>query len=255
MRDSHGTFIWYELNTPDPEAATAFYRSVLGWDPAPFPGNDNGYQILHAAHGAAGGLMPIGPETECAVPGWFGYVGMDDVEAAVRDALAAGGTEHIPPTDIPGVGRFALLADPQGATFYVMRGESDEKGEAFSVDAVGHCNWNELATDDPEAALRFYGGLFGWRKEGGMPMGAMGEYEFLSHDGTTFGAQMRRTADGPGPLWTFYFGVGDIDGAHRALLDGGGAVHFGPDEIPGGMFAIVASDPQGALFGLVGPRV
>jgi predicted enzyme related to lactoylglutathione lyase len=65
---------------------------------------------------------------------------------------------------------------------------------------------------------------------------------------------MKRTPEGPPPAWNFYFGVEDIDGAAKAVSANGGAIHYGPAEVPGGVFIIVAGDPQGALFGLVGPR-
>ncbi len=87
-----------------------------------------------------------------------------------------------------------------------------------------------------------------------MPMGEMGDYRFIEHGGRTIGAVMRRMPEGPPPLWTFYFGVEDIDVAAQAVPGSGGTIHYGPAEVPGGVFIIVGSDPQGALFGLVGPR-
>ena len=87
-----------------------------------------------------------------------------------------------------------------------------------------------------------------------MPMGELGEYRFINHNGGMIGAVMRNPADGPPPLWHFYFYVPDIDQAAAKVDAGGGKVHQGPHEIPGGDFMIVATDPQGALFGAVGPR-
>src|SRR5690606_22429029 len=103
-------------------------------------------------------------------PSWFGYVGVDDVDGIVADIVKAGGVQYIPPTDVPGVGRFAMLADPQGAPFYVMRGEPDETSTAFSPAKAGHCQWNELSTSDPAGALSFYTSRFGWTKGDTMPM-------------------------------------------------------------------------------------
>jgi predicted enzyme related to lactoylglutathione lyase len=87
-----------------------------------------------------------------------------------------------------------------------------------------------------------------------MPMGEMGDYQFITQNGQMIGAVMNRTSEGPPPAWTFYFGVEDIDVAARAVSGNGGIIHYGPAEVPGGSFIIVAGDPQGALFGLVGPR-
>src|SRR5690625_7310585 len=76
----------------------------------------------------------------------------------------------MPPLDIPDVGRLAMVTDPQGAVFYVMRGFSNQISLAFAADKprVGHCAWNELSTTDPEAAKAFYFREFGWTKDGEM---------------------------------------------------------------------------------------
>jgi predicted enzyme related to lactoylglutathione lyase len=87
-----------------------------------------------------------------------------------------------------------------------------------------------------------------------MPMGEMGEYRFITHQGGPLGTAMNRMPGGPPPSWNFYFGVADIDTAAAAVSGVGGTIHHGPTEVPGGAFIIIGSDPQGAMFGLVGPR-
>jgi predicted enzyme related to lactoylglutathione lyase len=189
-----------------------------------------------------------------ARPGWLGYIGVDDVDATAADIVKAGGAQHMPATDIPGVGRLAMLANPQGAMFYVMRGAIEGTSTSFAPTKTGHCHWNELATSDPGAALTFYRKRFGWETSDAMSMGEAGDYQFLTQNGETFGAVMKRREDGPPPRWTFYFGVEDIDVATKAATERGATVHYGPVEVPGDCLIIIASDPQGALFGLVGPR-
>lgn len=259
MANPHGDFIWYELMTSDVEAAVAFYGGVLGWASQAFDPSGVGYRVFRAADAHVGGMMPLPAEAAQAGgrPGWLGYIGVDDVDAAAADIVAAGGARHVPPTDIPGVGRFALLADPQGAVFYVMRGAMEQESTAFAPTKTGHCHWNELATSDQPAALAFYGKLFGWEKGDSMPMGEMGEmgdYQLITQHGQAVGGVMPRMEGGPPPMWTFYFGVEDIDIAKETATRLGATVHHGPTEVPGGAFIIVASDPQGAVFGLVGPR-
>jgi hypothetical protein len=154
------------------------------------------------------------------------------------------------------VGRIAMLADPQGAPFYVMRGAVENGTSlafAFDKPRPGHCAWNELATSDPKAALKFYGGQFGWVKDGEMDMGPAGAYEFLRH-GFMFGAVTPYMGEGGSPLWTYYFRVPDIDVAVDKIATGGGKVWHGPMEIPGGDFVINGVDPQDAYFALVGGR-
>lgn len=118
----------------------------------------------------------------------------------------------------------------------------------------GHSQWNELTTLDQAAALKFYLGQFGWEKGEAMPMGPLGDYRFLNHQGRMIGAMMNRMPDGPPPACNFYFGVADIDVAATAVTGHSGAIHHGPVEVPGGLFSLNACDPQGAAFGLVGPR-
>jgi predicted enzyme related to lactoylglutathione lyase len=257
MTNRHGDFIWYELLTTDPAAAAKFYDAVIGWQMRSADGPAGGYRIFGIGGADVAGLMAIEQDAHGSImrPGWLGYVGVDDVDAASTQIVQSGGVQHVPPTDIPGVGRFAMVADPQGVVFYVMRGSVEGESTSFSQTRAGHCHWNELATGDPAAALAFYTAHFRWEKGDSMPMGDMGDYQFITHHGQTIGAVMRRMHGGPPPAWTFYFGVEDIDVAARAVPDNGGTIHYGPAEVPGGVYIIVASDPQGAMFGLVGPRV
>ena len=257
MANKHGDFIWYELMTSDPAAAERFYGAVLGWRTRlAAEGAPVDYRIFGTGEADVAGLMAVPAEAAAAGmrPRWLGYVGVDDVDAAAAEIVRAGGAQHVPPTDIPGVGRFALVADPQGAAFYVMRGGTEGTSASFAPGKTGHCYWNELATTDQEAALAFYTAHFGWQRGDAMPMGEAGEYRFITHGGGPLGAVMARMPGGPPPAWTFYFGVADIDAAAAAVWGAGGTVHHGPAEVPGGMFIIVGGDPQGAVFGLVGPR-
>lgn len=256
MANRHGDFIWYELMTSDPAAAERFYGAVLGWQARSTEGSKFGYRIFGTGEADVAGLMTIPADAACAGmrPRWFPYIGVNDVDATTAEILRTGGMQHVPPTDIPGVGRFAMVADPQGIAFYVMRGAMEGTSTSFCPRKTGHCHWNELATSDQAAALAFYTGRFGWERGDAMPMGEMGDYQFITHQGEMLGAVMTRMPGGPPPAWNFYFGVDDIDIAARTVSGEGGAVHHGPVEVPGGVFIIVASDPQGAMFGLVGAR-
>lgn len=248
----HGDFIWYELMTPDAAAAQAFYGPVIGWTVSEM-GPD--YQLWNIEGVPVAGLME---SPDCAPggsmpPAWVGYVGVTDVDATAAALKADGGQVWKEPWDIPGVGRMAVVADAQGVAFCIMRGASEDPSTSFDQSAVGHCNWNEMATPDPEAALAFWNRHFGWTGGEVMPMGDMGDYTFIDHGGRTIGAVMRNMGGRP-PSLLYYFGVIDIDAAAQAITPGGGTIHYGPSEIPGGSFIIVATDPQGAWFGLVGPR-
>jgi predicted enzyme related to lactoylglutathione lyase len=255
-RNPHGSFIWYELLTSDPEAAAVFYGDVIGWTAASAgqPGID--YRIFCADDGPVAGHMklPDGAGEAGMRTGWLGYIGVDDVDAAIADVESAGGKVHMPPMDLEGVGRIALLADPQGVAFYVMRGSSEEASHSFDPAKPGHCSWNELSTTDQDAALAFYAGRFGWKAGDVMPMGELGGYQFIDHDGGTIGGIMTHRPGGPPAGWRFAFRVRDVDDSAKRIADGGGTVLHGPAEVPNGDFVVVASDPEGAPFMAVGPR-
>jgi hypothetical protein len=197
--------------------------------------------------------LPEGAAEAGMRPGWLGYIGVDDVDSAVARIEASGGKVHMPAMDLEGVGRIALVADPQGVPFYVMRGASDEASTSFAPRKAGHCNWNELSTPDQDGALAFYTSRFGWEKGEVMPMGEMGGYQFINHGGGMIGAIMRSPPGRP-PGWNFAFGVPSIDVAAERIPAAGGTIHHGPIEVPGGDWVIMATDPPGAAFMVVGPR-
>lgn len=262
MTNPHGSFIWYELMTPDPDASKAFYDAVVGWAIEPHPSGEMDYRMISIPGGGnAGGVMRLSTEMQDhgARPGWLGYLGVNDVDAMVSAVEQHGGKTLMPAHDLPGVGRFAMIADPQGAPLYIMKptpppGQEGADSDVFSVDQPMHVRWNELATADPEAAIHFYQQHFGWHQQGDMDMGAMGKYRFLQHGGVGIGAVMAKPPQMPVSMWSYYIGVDDIDRAATAVTEGGGKILHGPVEIPGGEFSLNAMDPQGASFGLVGPR-
>ncbi|RHW18875.1 VOC family protein [Sphingomonas gilva] len=256
MTNPHGSFIWYELMTKDPEASKAFYGDVIGWTVGEAMPGGMDYRMLTAPDGHVGGMLGL-TDAMCeggARPCWLGYFGVDDVDQALEKVTAAGGQVMMAASDIPDVGRIAMVTDPQGVPFYVMRGASDEASHAYDRMTPGHVSWNELLTPDPDAALDFYGSIFGYRKEGAMPMPGMGDYIFISHGGGDPIGAVMKNSDGTPAAWGFYFRVPDIDAAKARVEQGGGRVIFGPEEVPGGEMVLNAIDPEGVLFGLVAPK-
>lgn len=258
-----GGFIWYELMTPDPAASKAFYDTVVGWDigtdsVAP----DIEYRMIQRSDGGnAGGVLTLTEDMRAngARPMWLGYIHDTDVDARVAAAEADGGTVLMRPWDQPEVGRLALLTGPEGAPFYIMKpippdGNPDAASDVFAYDKAQHVRWNELSSSDQDRSIEFYTRQFGWEQKDTMPMGEMGEYKFLYRGEGMIGAVMRKQPQTPASLWLFYIGVDDIDRAAEAVTTGGGTILHGPIEIPGGEFSLVGADPQGAAFGLVGPR-
>lgn len=257
MTNPHGSFIWYELLTADPGAATAFYSDVVGWTIGdPLPGGMD-YRGINAADGMAGGMMGLNADMFAggARPVWLGYFGVDDVDASVAAIVADGGQVHLPAFDVPEVGRIAMVSDPQGIPFYVMRGASDQSSTAYQRMGFGHVGWNELFAPDDAAAIAFYGKHFNLSTAGSMPMGEMGDYTFLANTeskGDAIGAVMR-TPPGASPGWGFYFRVVEIQAAKAAVEAAGGTVREDPMQVPGGEWVIHCADPEGVSFGLVSP--
>lgn len=256
MTNPEGTPVWYELMTADPDAAKAFYDSAVGWTICSRPSGEIDYRMIVTADGSnAGGVMRLsGVMTEGrARPGWFFYIGVENVDASVARATAAGARVLIEAWTLEGVGRMAMLADPQGNPFYVMRGASNDTSAAFDSAGIGKCTWNELITGDQASALRFYGTVFGWTYPDRMPMGEIGDYVFINVAGTTIGAIVQRRADSPAANWRFYFRSSDLEIAADNATKSGGTVVAGPMEVPGGDRIIVVNDPEGVHFGIVGP--
>ena len=262
MPDGRGSFIWYELVTPDADAAKRFYDAVVGWDIATSSDFPNGYRMIGRSDGKmAGGVLPLTDEMKAhgARPMWLGYIDVDDVDATAKAIRDDGGGVLMDPFDIPGVGRVALVADPVGVPVYIMKptppmDDPDAKSDVFDPMKPQHVRWNELSTTDQDGAIAFYGRHFGWAQEGGMPMGEMGDYKFIQANGVGIGAVMRKPEQSPASAWLYYFGVDDIDRGTKAITDGGGQLFYDPMEIPDGEYAVAGLDPQGAAFGLVGPR-
>jgi predicted enzyme related to lactoylglutathione lyase len=254
MARSQSGFIWYELMTQDVAAAKAFYGQVVGWTMGSMPGPNMNYTILQAAQTGVGGIMPMPAHLiEADVPDhWVGYVHADDVDAAVAKIQSLGGSVHVPPTDIPDVGRFAVLADPQGAIFQLLK--PNQAGERVPSADPGHITWHELHTTDWEKAFDFYSSMFGWEKGRAMDMGPMGTYQLFTLKGADTGAMFNSPVATHRRFWLYYFNVDDIEAAGKRIVDGGGTIMHGPAPVPGGGWIIQATDPTGAWFAVLGPK-
>ena len=247
-------FVWYELMTSDAEAAEVFYRKVVGWNAQDSGQAGMNYTLLLAGNVPTAGLMAL-PKEACdagAKPGWTGYVGVDDVDAYVGRVTRAGGVVHVPPTDIPKVGRFAMVADPQGAVFCLFKGLSEMQQSEPDPNKPGLIGWHELMAVDGGKAFDFYASLFGWTKTEAIDMGAMGRYQLFAAGGPAIGGMMTKMAKMPVPFWNYYFQVESVGAALERLKTAGGNVINGPMEVPGGSWIVQAFDPQGAMFSLVG---
>lgn len=257
MTRVHGHPVWFDLATArgDLDAAGAFYRRVLDWQVADSGMEGFAYHLATVDGAPVAGLMEMPDDMAGMPPAWTIHFGVNDADKAAADIRAAGGRVVREPADIPGTGRFAICADPQGAPFGILCPDPMEDGgaaQAFDPQKAGHGNWMELATTDPDAGFDFYAGLLGWRKSTAMDMGEMGQYQMFSHDGADIGGMMA-LGTAPQPRWLVYFGVNGMNPAASRITAAGGTVRHGPAPVPGDAHIVIATDPQGAWFAMVGP--
>jgi len=257
MSQHASLFVWHELMTSDAPAATAFYTAVLGVATAVQPMPDGDYTLLSAGGTQVAGLMalPAAAAAAGARPGWTGYVAVADVDAKAAAVQAAGGTVCHPPADIPGVGRFATVADPHGAVFTLFSGSGSDEPPVSTPGTPGTVGWNELMANDLDSAWGFYSGLLGWVKDTAVDMGPMGTYQLFAPaaGAPAIGGMMTRPPELPAAFWLHYFNVAAIDAGAQRVRDAGGQVLNGPMEVPGGSWIVQCMDPQGAAFALVAP--
>jgi uncharacterized protein len=221
----------------------------------PMPGMT--YTLFTVGETHVSGLMdlPEDARKRSAPPSWLGYVAVDDVDATAEHAKRLGGAVHVPPRDIPNVGRFSIIADPQGATLGLLfRSSNPGQDHPPELGSAGRAGWNELLATNWETAFAFYGELFGWRKAEAVPIGERGVYQLFSAGGLPIGGMFTKPPMVPVPFWLYYFNVSDIDAAAARVTASGGQILNGPMEVPGGSWIVQCRDPQGAMFALVGAR-
>ena len=250
MSDFHGLPCWYELATSDLNGAQAFYAAILGWVITDSNTPGISYLLARANGAMVAGLMPAVPPQPVA---WQTYFAVDDCDATATLAKALGAQIRVPPSDIPNTGRFAVLVDLQGAIFAILQPlpmETPAAAQPFNQQKSGHGKWHEIICPDPQAALNFYGKLFGWTMTRSMPMGPDKAYHIFDRgDGIDIGGAC--ALPGP-PHWKPYFAVPSAKAAVKAVTAAGGHVVHGPNKVPGNAFALQIKDPQGATLALVG---
>ncbi|HEY9855611.1 MAG TPA: VOC family protein [Stenomitos sp.] len=240
-----GKFVWRELFTPDVEASKRFYGGLFGWNWSTMPMGEgmSTYTMAMVGDQTIAGFMDLAhlPEGDPVPPHWSVYVYVDDVDQALERAIAAGGRACSDATDIPGVGRFAVVRDPQGAMFNLFRatqggGEAREPG-------FGEFHWEHLNTSDPEAAIAFYTQVVGWGTESFGPVSF-----FTREDGTEQVGVVSQAPAGVPAHWITYVRVADLAATNAKAKELGAEVIEERIDVPGrGAFALL-KDPFGVLF-------
>lgn len=248
-----GKFVWHDLMTTDLDQAVAYYTALLGWGIKEMEMQGYPYKMIHAAGTEHGGFVQLGPDDNVP-PHWISYVTVGDVDAAVAKAVELGGQAPVPGTDIPGVGRFAMITSPAGA-WISPYASSTSSGEGSETPQVGTFCWHELLSADPPAEGKFFCEIFGWRTEE-VPMGEMGTYTLFKRldTGKDAGGMLPKPAEAEGPSsWLPYVLVENADATAAKVGELGGKVWVPPMDIPGVGRFVVTSDPQGAFLAFLQP--
>ena len=238
-----GRFAWFELMTRDMAEARSFYSPITGWSTSLWEGASGPYEMWMNGDRAVAGLMEL-PQPDVP-PCWLSYVstpGLDDTLAGVRGA----GGSVLNEMAVPEVGRFAVIADPQGGVIAAIEPEGEAPGPEQPAE-VGEFSWCELATTDPEGAWRFYAAVFGWEDADAMDLGEMGTYQMFGRGAHPLGG-IYRAPEGVPAGWLYYVRVPDAKAAAEQVEKLGGAIHNGPVEVPGGGLVAQGVDSQGVAF-------
>jgi predicted enzyme related to lactoylglutathione lyase len=245
---------WIDLGSPDTAAAAAFYEAVFSWRLTSAGPDSGGYGFFQKDGKTVGGLGPL--TEEGAKSAWTTYFHSDDVEATARAVTEGQGSVRVEPMEVTGGGRLAQFTDPQGARFAVLRPGAPAGGlEAASEDNA--LVWVELHVADPEAAIRFYQGLFGWRSQ---DMEAPGmTYRVLSiRDGDqqegSFGGVAALQGEYEEARWVPYFAVADADDTVTAVERNGGSVLMPAANVPEVGRIAWLTDPGQAVFAVLKPN-
>ena len=249
-------FIWYDLMTSDLDQAVAFYKAVVGWEIRDSGSPGMTYMLFGNSGKDVGGMVSWNAVGESQPTKWSGHIHTPDVDAETAAVVADGGREIKPPQDIPGVGRFSVVTDPQGADYLLFQPNLTEAPPRLKPADLGAVSWHELSTTDWEKAWEFYSKHYGWAKDMAVDMGPMGTYQVFKLEGETFaGGMMNLPPNAPThPAWLFYFTVEDINAAAQRIKDNGGSILYGPNQVPGGAWTLQAVDPQGGHFAVTATR-
>ncbi len=241
----HGTFNWADNTSTNAEAAKAFYMDLFGWGKIDEPlGGGMTYTMFQHEGEHAAGFAAMMPDMQAqGIPShWTNYVSVDDVDAMVAPIRANGGTILVEPMDIFDSGRMLLLVDPTGAQLGLWQPKNHIG--AGIVNTAGAMCWNELCTNDTEAAKTFYSAVLGWEFYGDE------HYIHITNKGRNNGGMIKldeNFGEMP-PCWMVYFHVADIDAGIERVQALGGSITVPKHAIPDGAWWAVAADPAGAHF-------
>jgi uncharacterized protein len=244
-------FVWHDLMTTDGNKAQQFYCALFGWQIHEVPMQGFTYRMIMAGPGPIGGIVE---EKNIPHSHWMPYIATADVDAAAAKVTKLGGTVCVPPTDIPGTGRFAVIGDPQGAYLSLYKGLPGSAGADPDAAIPGRVCWNEVLSTDDREAQRFYTAMFGWQPQE-KDMGPMGIYRVQMLGDKQAGGLMKHPQPGAPSMWLCYFFTMDLAGSTKKAKQLGAVAMVENAPIPEvGSFSML-QDPTGSVFALFQPNM
>ncbi len=256
-----GKVVWHDLITDAPEASKHFYQELFGWE---FEEVDIGqgffnsvdYTLIRHNGRLIGGMVDQARlKTSEDISQWISLISVADVDAATAAVTAAGGTVITTPVNLAKRGRSAVVADPQGALFTLLQTNSRDPLDEAEPE-VGGFLWNELWTEDIDAAADFYRQLAGYGDEANTLQDNVEidrEYRLLSSQDKPRVGIMKIPIEDLQPIWVSYLRIEDaaaLDAIVARVEDLGGAILLDPqDREIGGRVALIAG-PSGAGIAL-----
>ena len=246
-----GKMILVQLVTPDLQAAERFYGGLFGWSFRDIQGARTPFAVASLDGRVVAGLAQRDiPAGEHHHPAWLSFMSVPDADATTQNATEHGAKVLVPPHTLPGRGREAILADPQGAPFGVLASSSGDPPDALSP--AGGWIWRALITPDPVAGATFYSALFGFETMT-LPAPPGEQHLLLASEHYARASVNRPPGDHPTvhPNWLEFVRVDSAPAAVAKATSLGGRVLLPPrPDRHGGLIAVVA-DPLGAPIGLM----
>lgn len=241
-----GQFVWRELMTSDAQKARGFYGELFGWTFQDMPMPNGTYTLISKGESRFGGMMEM-PKEGGPPPCWMSYASVKDVDATIEATVARGG-KKIMAESAPGVGRFGVVLDPQGAAIGLIHGETGD-GPSPAMGPGVPC-WETLNIADVEAAKTYYTEVLGWTVGAGP-----GNNMAVFSAGKTQVADAEKAPPGVPNHWLVHFVVEKLEDARGRAEKLGGKVMMAEIAIPQiGRMAII-SDPLGAYLSLFEPQM
>jgi predicted enzyme related to lactoylglutathione lyase len=245
---STGKFVWHEILSTNTKASVKFYTELFGWTTAEMDMGPMGtYTLFKRGEDQVGGCMQAqgGAPTH-----WLAYAMVESVDGAAEKAKSLGATVLVPPMEVPNIGRWTVLRDPQGAVLAAFTAPANSPApKDENKRGPGEFCWDELMTQDTDAAVKFYSAIWGWTMKAPKADDPHGYWHVQREGNIDCGGMMKSPPDMPS-AWLSYIGVANVDTAFAKAQGLGAKPVVEPRDIPGtGRFAVL-TDPTGGVFAI-----